>query len=94
MPAHAQAVSNAMAALNSIIASSTTVESIEKAIVVAETTLSSNIANLVSGAMTPAQFQAATSVAQLSQDLQQAQVRGGRRPSQYGGSVEHSLVQA
>ena len=71
------AVSNALASLNTIIASATSVETVQKAIVVAETTLSTNIDALVTGTITPTQFQAATSINQLTQDVQQAEVRRG-----------------
>ncbi|GAB4815963.1 hypothetical protein N2152v2_003009 [Parachlorella kessleri] len=75
-PAIQQAISRAIATINSIAMSATSLEDIQRAIQVAVTTLSSNIQQLIAtGDLTT--FNAQTSAASLQQAVNQATLAGG-----------------
>ena len=85
-PAILQAVANALAAINSVAATATSAVDVQKAGLVASTTLATAIQNLVSGTISLSTFTTSTSVSQLTNDVQTAVIPGNLSNTGSGGT--------
>ena len=85
-PAILQAVTNALAAINSVAATATSAADVQKAGLVASTTLATAIQNLVSGTISLSTFTTTSTMSQLTNDVQTAVIPGNLSNTGSGGT--------